>query len=222
MRGPVSLNVSDNKVEYSIKLYHNINILTGDGGKGKSSLINLILRSLQKDGFTKLESNVEVRILDMVSYFYFLRETPSKKDHILYVIDEEVLRVKNQNFINKVYDTGCFFLFITRAFQRVNLLISTDAIYKLKTIKDSLKYKNTLQLLYEKPIGGVKPISEIITEDKVSAPDMLRKVGYNRINPAGSNTQVQAKLSVSKYKNIALFVDFSSFWKEHTRGFIYK
>lgn len=147
----IVLDYEDEDVKFDLKLYHTINVVTGDSGIGKTHFCSR-LANLRDDGINPLEKQ-GFKIILYNSDDFFVESIKDGK--FLYIIDDSPNAVYAKGFFKKAYGfQEAVFLILSRSIDQGSFSIDcfTDAIYTLEvTEKDSKcyfnfkKYTDTLQ-----------------------------------------------------------------------------
>lgn len=160
----------------------------------------------------KVTSNVNIIVID--DNFQSSNLETFRDTDILFVIDEDSRFIRNDTIVNKILEYGKFILIISRLHRKLNLGFSVDAIYKIKS--DSIisngykKIINRFVNYYNLDRGSLYK-RPICTEGGVSAPSLLRNLGFKDVKPIGSNGKVENFINNLVDDNINLFVDLVAF-----------
>lgn len=199
MKGTVSVVVKDSRNSYSFELKRNITVLSGDSGKGKTTLFEMVYDYNQygKNSGTKIICNVDVIAVSGRDWRDVIENT--KKSVI--IIDEDNEFVRSKEFAEVVKKSDCYFLLITRGYLE-QLPISVDEIYEISGSKNK-KFKKIykdVDRMYDNPSIKYLPFKPevLITEDS--------KSGYQFFNELTKDTNIEC-VSADGKSNIIKILD---------------
>lgn len=218
MKGTVSVVVKDSRNSYSFELKRNITVLSGDSGKGKTTLFEMVYdyNRYGKNSGTKIICNIEVIAVSGRDWRDVIENT--KKSVI--IIDEDNKFVRSKEFAEVVKKSDCYFLLITRGYLE-QLPISVDEIYEISGSKNK-KFKKIykdVERMYDNPSIKYLPFKPevLITEDSKSGYqffiELTKNTNIECVSADGKSNIIKI-LDCYKDKNVLVVADGAAFGAE--------
>lgn len=162
MQGIQYIRLQSKRLSYDLELRHKVNIIQGDSGIGKTTLIGTVNNSIRRHMF-KNTSTKELDIIDDRSVARVVSHIRESKDCIC-LMDEDTPGITSKEVAEAINDSDCCFVIIHR-YPLSNIPYSIDAVYTLETIGT----KHVLKNRFSRSADGskVKP-QYIICEDSKS------------------------------------------------------
>ena len=173
MKGIVSVQVSNTRISFGLRLERNITILTGDSATGKTTLVGM-LRDYEEDGRSSgitVHCPKPCRVLTNADWQYRLAGIT---DSVVF-LDEGNSFVKSEAFARAIQGSSNYYVIITRE-SLYQLPYSVNSILKLKT---TAKRKKTYVRAYpqydnlQNPAGRIEASETVLTEDSNSGYELF-------------------------------------------------
>ena len=218
MKGRVSVTVRDSRHSYTFELKRNITVLTGESGRGKTTLFDMIA---DYDRYGK-EAGIRVsceREIVAISGRNWQEQIAGLEDAIV-VIDEDNRFIRSKDFADLVRTSSNYFLLITRSYLG-QLPYSVDEIYEISGSKNkrfSPVYHN-VDHMYDSVVAGRLPFAPevIITEDSKSGFQFFKALaerkGIECVSASGKSNIVRL-LAQFKDKDTLIVADGAAFGAE--------
>lgn len=179
MNGIVQISVHTRRVAYELELRHNITVIQGDSGSGKSVLCDLISRKSNRQG-----SAITLAVTNNYACRHLTNEMCEDgaltriKNSIVF-LDEDCDFIYSNDFAQQILGSSNYFVLITRHIKRLSKLsIHVNALGKLVYL-DGVNYLQTEHhLAGDKTYlcGDVFTPDEIVTEDSRKSYESLISV----------------------------------------------
>ena len=218
MTGSVSIAVRDKRNSYSFVLRRNITLLSGDSGRGKTTLYEMIAdyNAYGKASNVKISCDREVVAIGGNNW----RERLEKIHGAVIVIDEDNQFVRSKEFADAVKNSDNYFLLITRSYL-AQLPYSVDEIYEISGQKNK-KFKAIYrgrERMYDGLTAGQLPFKPevILTEDSGSGYRFFKTLAdkyYIECVSAAGKSNIIGLLENYKDKNVLVVADGAAFGAE--------
>lgn len=218
MKGKISVTVKDNRNSYKFELKRNVTVLSGESGRGKTTLYEMVsdYNRFGKSSAIKVICNVEVIAVDGRDW----KEKISGITNSVIIIDEDNSFIRTVEFAETVKHNSNYFLLITRAYLE-QLPISVDEIYEVTGNKNknfSRVYRD-VNKMYDAPRAKELPFKPeiIITEDSKSGNQFFTAVASNHnIQCISANGKSNIAGMLKEYKNskVLIVADGAAFGSE--------
>lgn len=212
MLGKVKVSIQSAKIWYEFELERNITIITGNSGKGKSVLVQMVRDSRDPSIGIKIDCCKPCKAINDDN----IEKLNEIEDTIIF-IDEFDTNITSKKFAEYVKKSSNYFVIVTRE----NLYQLPYSIKSIYTINNRNKYSKTTKTynelvpLYENHISKIlDDASLIIVEDSGAGYSCFSKIfGENKCETANGNSSVFKTISkFSKiHKNIVIIVDGAAF-----------
>lgn len=214
MKGIISVTVKDKRNVYKFDLSRNITILTGDSGRGKTTLFDMVWDSNNYEN-----SSVKIicdRPVIAVSGRDWDHTISSARNSII-LIDEDNEFVRTKEFAHLVNGSSNYFLIITRSTLE-QLPISVTEIYELEGAKNK-KFKRVYKEtdgMYHAPSKRNLPFvpEVIITEDSKTGFQFFSTIAQNagiKCVSASGKSSIVHMLEQFKDKKVLVIADGAAF-----------
>ena len=218
MKGKISVTVKDNRNSYKFELKRNITVLSGESGRGKTTLYEMVAdyNRFGKSSAIKVICNVEVIAVDGRDW----KEKISGITNSVIIIDEDNSFIRTAEFAEIVKHNSNYFLLITRAYLE-QLPISVDEIYEVTGNKNK-KFSRVfteVNKMYDAPNANKLPFKPevIITEDSKSGNQFFASVAARRsiqCISANGKSNIIRLLKEYKSKKVLIVADGAAFGSE--------
>lgn len=198
MNGIVQISVHTRRVAYELELRHNITVIQGDSGSGKSVLCDLISRKSNRQG-----SAITLAVTNNYACRHLTNEMCEDgaltriKNSIVF-LDEDCDFIYSNDFAQQILGSSNYFVLITRHIKRLSKLsIHVNALGKLVYL-DGVNYLQTEHhLAGDKTYlcGDVFTPDEIVTEDSNSGYKFFKLVAGDRCKTAKGRSKFVSQAS---------------------------
>ncbi|WP_044973945.1 hypothetical protein [Ruminococcus sp. HUN007] len=218
MKGIISVTVKDSRNSYKFELKRNITVLTGESGRGKTTLYEMIsdYNRFGKSSGIKIACNVDVIAVDGIDW----KEKISEISNSVIIIDEDNSFVRTAEFAETVKHNSNYFLLITRAYLE-QLPVSVDEIYEVTGNKNKKfdRVYTDINKMYNAPNAKKLPFKPevIITEDSKSGNQFFSAVaaGHNiQCISANGKSNIVKILKEYKSRKVLIIADGAAFGSE--------
>lgn len=186
MNGIVHLTVTNRAVQYDLTFSHNISIIRGDSGTGKTALCTL----LTSDGVSvHVTAGVSVRVMQHIPEWEYII---SHLQNTLIFFDETHDFINTPEFAKIIRHTSNYYVLITRD-DIVALPYSVSAIYELVHSGKYLNQTRTVisnKLLYPGQASEPQSYDTIITEDTGTGNQFWCTYFHQTCIGAGANSNI--------------------------------
>ena len=218
MTGSVSIKVRDKRNSYSFVLRRNITILSGDSGRGKTTLYEMIAdyNEYGKASNVKISCDRNVVALGGSNW----QESLEKTNDSVIVIDEDNKFIRSEEFADAVKNSSNYFLIITRSYLE-QLPYSVDEIYEISGQKNK-KFKavyRSREHMYDGLTARQLPFKPelIITEDSGSGYQFFKSLAdkhHMECVAAAGKSNIIRLLKNYFDKNVLVVADGAAFGAE--------
>lgn len=187
MNGIVQISVRTRRAAYELELRHNITVIQGDSGTGKSVLCDLISRKSNRQG-----SAISLAVTNNYACRHLTNEMCEDgaltriKNSIIF-LDEDCDFIYSNDFAQQIAGSSNYFVLITRHIKRLSKLsIHVNALCKLVYL-DGINHLETEHHLAEDKTylcGDIFAPDEIITEDSSSGYKFFKLVAGDKCKSA--------------------------------------
>lgn len=198
MNGIVQISVHTRRVAYELELRHNITVIQGDSGSGKSVLCDLISRKSNRQG-----SAITLAVTNNYACRHLTNEMCEDgaltriKNSIVF-LDEDCDFIYSNDFAQQILGLSNYFVLITRHIKRLSKLsIHVNALCRLVYL-DGVNYLQTEHhLAGDKTYlcGDVFTPDEIVTEDSNSGYKFFKLVAGDRCKTAKGRSKFVSQAS---------------------------
>lgn len=212
MFGSIDVTIESSKVNYDLTLERNVTVITGNSGKGKSVLVNMVRDA--KD------PSLKIKIICDVPCIAINDDTIDKlstiKNSVIF-IDEFDTDVTSKTLANYIKNSSNYFVIVTRE-SLYQIPYSIKSIYTINNIGKYSKIGrtyNTIESKYKasKSIAFEK-FDRVIVEDSGAGFNCLSKIyGEDKCVTAEGNSSVFSTISsLSKeFNSVIVVVDGAAF-----------
>lgn len=218
MNGIVSVTVKDSRNSYNFQLKRNITILSGESGRGKTTLYDMIYdyNRYGKESGIKVVCDRNVIAIDGNEW----REKIDKIKNSVIVIDEDNSFIRSKDFAKIIDGNSNYFLLITRAYLST-LPFSVDEIYEISGNKNKkfIPVYTAVNHMYNNPKQSALPFRPevIITEDSKSGYQFFSTLtsgkGIECISANGKSNIIK-KLLENRGRKVLIIADGAAFGTE--------
>ena len=138
MIGKVSVRIMDNRNSYFFELNRNITVLTGESGRGKTTLFEMIEDYNRNGSASGVKLICDHQVIAIGDRNW--QEEISEHENSVMVIDEDNKFIRTHEFADAVKKSSNYFLLITRSYLE-QLPYSVTEIYEISGTKNK-KFKN--------------------------------------------------------------------------------
>ena len=228
MKGKHSIIIYNNFVKYKFELDHNISVIRGDSGTGKTTLVNMI-RSYQVEGRSSgIELSCDKKCVALIGVGNDWLDSINKIEDAIVFIDEGEKYITSIEFASAIKNTDNYYVIVTRN-NLYNLPYSVDAIYEIKKSGRFGRLKQTynhLERIYGDNIGeehiDLKGIDRIIVEDSNSGYEFFSAVsnrcGNECVSSGGKSKMSEEIERTVATKKILAIADGAAFGAEMERA----
>lgn len=218
MIGSISVVVKDKRNNYSFTLHRNITILTGESGRGKTTLYDMVHDYNQYDSSASVKVVCD-KLVVAVSGKNWRSEIENLSDSVI-IIDEDNQFIRSEEFAHVVKNSSNYFLLITRSYLE-QLPFSVKEIYEItgsKNKKFKPLYTDTDYMYHDvsKKVLPFKP-DVVITEDSKTGYQFfstLANKGDIQCVSAEGKSNIAAMLEMYKDKKLLIIADGAAFGAE--------
>lgn len=218
MRGIIDLTVSYGNIRYNLEFKHNISVLLGNSGTGKTALCSLISQKEDDDLNhsksaidIKVNQNIEVRVLPNVSAWQALL---AEMHNTLVFIDETCSFVISEQFASAIKGTTNYYVIINRASVRT-LPYSVFAIYELIKEGNTIKQHQIVgnSRVFDRDNIQLSKVRSALCEDNPSSSgtELYSRVLDIDCNGAGGNANVAKLITKFNLRGLVVIVDAATF-----------
>lgn len=210
LNGVVHLTVTNHSVSYDLTFRHNISILRGDSGTGKSALCAMISEpSGVQISHTK---GVAIRVMPAIPEWQII--LMNMHDTLIF-LDETCTFVHSVEFAKTIQNTTNYYVFITRQ-DIPTLPYSVFAIYTLSYSRIYANQKPVVinnKLIYTQQPYKYNGYDLIITEDSGTGSEFWGNFFHRGCIGAGGNSKVldTIKHTIKKDESLIIIVDGAAF-----------
>lgn len=210
MNGAVHVTISSRRVRYDLTFQHNISILRGDSGTGKSALCSLIS---EPSGVQIVCTNdIPVRVIPAIPEWKMLI---AEMHDTLIFLDETCTFVSSTEFSEAIKKTTNYYVLITRQ-DIATLPYSVFAIYSLVPSGIYVNQKPLVinnKLLYSQQVSEVDDCSTVIVEDSGAGCEFWGEFFHKPCIGAGGNSNVleAVKQAAREKRPLIVVVDAAAF-----------
>ena len=218
MTGSISIVVRDKRNSYSFVLRRNITLLSGDSGRGKTTLYEMIAdyNAYGKASNVKISCDRDIIAIGGSNW----QESLEKINDAVIVIDEDNKFIRSKDFADAVKNSSNYFLIITRSYLE-QLPYSVDEIYEISGRKNK-KFKaiyRGMEHMYDGPTARQLPFKPevIITEDSGSGYQFFKTLADKYLLEcvsARGKSNIIGILKNYKDKNVLVVADGAAFGAE--------
>ncbi|WP_026655832.1 hypothetical protein [Butyrivibrio sp. AE3003] len=227
MKGKHSIIIFNNFVKYKFELDHNISVIRGDSGTGKTTLVNMI-RSYQVEGRSSgIELGCDKKCIALVGAGNDWLDVINKTEDSIVFIDEGEKYISSISFADAIKNTDNYYVIVSRN-NLYNLPYSVDAIYEIKKSGKYGRLKQTynhLRRIYGDMLRDesidLKNIDRIIVEDSNSGYEFFlnisKRLKNECISSGGKSGMAEAIKETSGEKKVLAIADGAAFGPEMDR-----
>lgn len=228
MNGRYRVTIKNNKVEYRLPLERNFTVIRGDSGAGKTTMINMVLQFIRREGVNLIiekynnkhwyvDNNISVSVIDL-SFSRFI-DFSKIKNTILF-IDEEINVFDNNKIKLELMRSGNYVVWVSRRRTQNKGIPFDYAIGSIlvidSKIKKGKKTFNNFKRLYKEIDGGRFIADKVITEDSGIGKTVVKNAtGIDTVSANGKTnvTGIIERESKSS-RSIYVIVDGAAFGNE--------
>lgn len=187
MNGIVQISVRTRRVAYELELRHNITVIQGDSGSGKSVLCDLISRKSNRQG-----SVITLAVTKNYACRHLTNEMCEDgaltriKNSIVF-LDEDCDFIYSNDFAQQILGSSNYFVLITRHIKRLSKLsIHVNALCKLVYLNGINHLEIEYHLAEDKTYlcGDIFAPDELITEDSNSGYKFFKLIAGDKCKSA--------------------------------------
>ena len=196
MRGIHTVEISDKRVHYILRLRRNITVIAGDSATGKSTIVKMLTRYriAQGKGYIKVSADVPVYAFPIADAQTDLRLISSYRNSIV-ILDEGAVYMTSKDFAEIVARSSCYFVLITRESLPM-LPYSVEEVYDLhssRTNTEDARFFHTMNRLYHS-LYNLCIAKSVVTEDSNSGYDFFHALCNCPVDSAKSISKVAEKI----------------------------
>lgn len=212
MNGVKHLTVSFKGILYDLEFERNITVIRGNGGTGKTTLVDAIhLWLIKRARGIKIKSDCRVRTLDAgedekPDYIEKFRGTSDT----LFFVDEGYPYLGCVDFAREFYKSGNYLVIIDRSGSFKGLDFAVNAIYVLETEKNGKQFITRFKHKYVNSDIPIKPAT-ILTEDEGSGYELLKRAFDCNVLSAHGKDNIPDSIDKFKGENLYTVVDGAAF-----------
>ena len=120
MQGNIEVKISNAKIKYEFTLHRNITVLMDEGATGKTSLVRMISNYLPGGGTgisIWVSTGVEITVLTRATWNVIVDTDMIHSKNVkpnIFIVDESMPFLTSGDFADFVWNSGCYFILITR------------------------------------------------------------------------------------------------------------
>lgn len=217
MKGSVAVTIKDKRNFYSFELRRNITVLSGESGRGKTTLYEMVAdyNRYGKASGIKISCDKNIVAIDGKEW----QEKIEQLNNTIIIIDEDNDFIKTYEFAKAIQGNDNYFLLITRAYLS-QLPISVTEIYEITGNKNK-RFKRLyadVDYLYHKPNLPFLPFKPqiVITEDSGAGYQFFEAACIEGIEcvSADGKSNIIRKVVQFKGKKLLVIADGAAFGSE--------
>lgn len=203
MVGKYYLKIWNKWIQYELQFERRISVLKGNGGTGKSTLIDLIAEYLRYHSRTGVHADTNIKDMHVLHYntdnwVSLLREHHES----VFFADEDFPYLTTAEFNDELSASGSYLVCVSRE-NMGRLSYAIDSVYYLKSDIQGHKTYTRMYNMYVDEHCSMKPV-RVITEDLKSGHDIIEHIVNVDVISAGGNANVQN--TVKEHVGVALYV----------------
>lgn len=198
MNGIIQISVHTRRVAYELELRHNITVIQGDSGSGKSVLCDLVSRKSNRQG-----SAIALTVTNNYACRHLTNEmcedgALSRIKNSIVFLDEDCDFIYSNDFAQQILGSSNYFVLITRHIKRLSKLsIHVNALCKLVYL-DGINHLEIEHHLAEDKTylcGDIFAPDKIITEDSNSGYKFFKLVAGDKCRAAKGRSKFVSQAS---------------------------
>ena len=192
MNGIIDISIKTRRVAYELRLYHNLTVIQGDSGSGKSILCDLISRKANREG-SKIEMSVTngYACRHLTNEMCYAGMLKALSNSVIF-LDEDCDYMYSNEFADYLHSTSNYFVLITRHVKRLSKIsIHVNALCLLEYVDGVNRLKTQHTLAEDKTLfcGDIFYPSKIVTEDSDSGYRFFQLIAGDNCKPAKVRTK---------------------------------